>query len=80
MCNLTDVREFGDFKSAIINLLNYFGKSAELLNCKDIEMKYSLVPNHDNSQIIDKYKDDEIAQLLIAYYFACEALRIKTNK
>ena len=74
MCNLTDVKEFGDFKSAIVNLLIYFGKSADLLNCKDIEKKYSLLPNQDNSQIIEKYKDDEIAQLLIAYYLACEAL------
>lgn len=78
MCDLNDSIEYQNFKSIIENLLHSYG--AELLPCHEIEKKYSIQPGEDKSLVIEKYKDEEVAQLLIAYYCATESLRRKTNE
>ena len=66
------------FKWKHWKFLKELNLSAELLSYVEIEKKYQLTEKAV-LKVIDQYKDDPIAQLLIAYYLACKNLEAKTN-
>ena len=78
MTELKDLVEFKQEKESIENFLKKLDPSAELLSYVEIEKKYQLTKK-GVLKVIDQYKDDPIAQLLIAYYLACKNLEAKTN-
>jgi len=78
MIELKDLAEFKLEKKSIENFLKKIDPSAELLSCVEIEKKYQLTEKAVLT-VIDQYKDDLVAQLLIAYYLACKNLEEKTN-
>ena len=63
---------------SIEKFLKELNLSEELLSYVEIEKKYQLTEKMV-LKVIDQYKDDPIAQLLIAYYLACKNLEAKTN-
>jgi hypothetical protein len=78
MTELKDLVEFKQEKESIENFLKEIDPSAELLSYVEIEKKYQLTEKAV-LKVIDQYKDNPIAQLLIAYYLACKNLEAKTN-
>ena len=78
MTELKDLVEFKQEKESIENFLKELDPPAKLLSCVEIEKKYQLTEKAVLT-VIEQYKDDPIAQLLIAYYLACKNLEAKTN-
>ena len=78
MIELKDLAEFKRNKKSINDFLKTIDPSAELLTCMEIEKKYQLTEKAILT-VIDQYKEDLVAQLLIAYYLACKNLEKKAN-
>ena len=73
-----DLEEFRIKKKDIEMFLKSVDASAELLSSKEIEKKF-FFDNLTIQQVIDKYKDNIIDILLIAYYLLCKELQEKTD-
>lgn len=78
MTELKDLVEFKQEKESIENFLKELDPSAKLLSYVEIEKKYQLTEKAILT-VIDQYKEDLVAQLLIAYYLACKNLEKKAN-